>query len=208
VIGRTGPVRPFELIRWARQQARAHGLRPLEAHVLLLLATYANEDAQAWPSVAALAMDAGLAVTRRPNRPPSNSSVSAALVRLEELQLIWRRQAGRGPARTELLFNPTAAVPASGVQEGYGPVRPSAPGPFALRQAGAEASGRQEVKCQKNGHEGTARTSTPERPDDGLRQAGGRRTPASERLRRRPAPRPLAAALSDFGLHEAIGASA
>jgi hypothetical protein len=112
MIGRTEPIKPFELIRWARRQAREHKLRPLEAHVLLLLATYANKDGVAWPSIRSLALDAGLKVKarRRGDRDSviyENSAVSAALIRLQELGLIWRSQGGRGrPAITELLFNP------------------------------------------------------------------------------------------------------
>lgn len=103
MIGRDDPVKPFELIRWAREQARVHDLRPVEAHVLLVLATYANEDATAWPSLRTLAVDCGL----RPTAQGRCSSVSAALQRLQDLRLVWTRQGGHGkPAKRELLFNP------------------------------------------------------------------------------------------------------
>lgn len=107
MIGRDDPVKPFELIRWAREQARVHSLRPVEAHVLLVLATYANDEATAWPSLRTLAVDCGL----RPTDAGRCSSVSAALRRLEDLRLVWTRQGGHGkPARRELLFNPQRSV--------------------------------------------------------------------------------------------------
>jgi hypothetical protein len=108
MIGREGEVKAFELIRWARHQARAQHLRPLEAHVLLLLATYANTaNCTAWPSLRTLALDSGL----KPTSDGRNSAVSAALSRLEELQLVWTCQGGHGrPARRELLFNPAVHV--------------------------------------------------------------------------------------------------
>lgn len=103
MIGRTEKVRPFDLIRWARAQSRVHGLAPREAHVLLLLATYADDTATAWPSIRTLALDCGLS----PTSDGRNSSVSAAISRLEELRLLWTKQGGHGhPARRELLFDP------------------------------------------------------------------------------------------------------
>jgi len=105
VIGHNGNVRPFDLIRWARQQVAGHDLRPLEGHVLLVLATYANADGIAWPSIRTLARDCGLT----PTQAGSHSSVSRALARLEELGLVWTTQGGKGhPAKRELLFNPAA----------------------------------------------------------------------------------------------------
>jgi hypothetical protein len=103
VIGRADPVKPFELLRWARSQATVHGLRTLEAHVLLLLATYADENAIAFPSIKRLALDSGL----KPSKDGRNSAVSAAIGRLQELQLVWTVQGGHGAsARRELLFDP------------------------------------------------------------------------------------------------------
>jgi hypothetical protein len=115
MIGREGEVRAFEMIRWARHQARAQHLRPLEAHVLLLLATYANTaNCTAWPSLRTLALDSGL----KPTSDGRNSAVSAALSRLEELQLVWTCQGGHGrPARRELLFNPAVHVAAKPSRE-------------------------------------------------------------------------------------------
>jgi hypothetical protein len=201
MIGREGPVQPFALLRWARQQARDKDLKPLEAHVLLLLATYANEQAIAWPSIATLARDAALRVTVRHRRggrvEESNSSISAALVRLEELQLIWRRQAGRGrPATCELLC--PGGEP-SGRQEGNGRIQPSGlqEGKESQPSGTAEGmvpsaagssppaprslpSGTQEEKYQGTANGRTARTSTSEGPDDALRHTGGQPALQSE----------------------------
>jgi hypothetical protein len=124
VIGRAGgQVKPFELLRWARAQASAHHLRTLEAHVLLLLATYADKDAIAYPSIRTLALDSGL----KPTKDGRNSAVSAALGRLQELQLVWTVQGGHGAsARRELLFNPG---------------QPSGPGDGCEREPHAAADG-------------------------------------------------------------------
>lgn len=158
MIGREGPVDHFELVRWARHQASAAKLTSREAHVLLLLATYANNDAVAWPSLRTLALAAGL----KPTRDGRNSAISAALARLEELALIWTKQGGHGqPARRELLFNPAqpsgraegslvssapvhADEPSGSPEgsEGSGPRQPSGP-------QDAEPSGFQEEKNQQ-----------------------------------------------------------
>lgn len=114
MIGRRGEVRPFDLIRWARKQATVHSLKPVEAQVLLLLATYANKNCIAWPSIKTLALDSG----RTPTRTGTHSAISAALSRLEDVQLVWTEQAGKGhPAKRELLFNPEAeqSTPVDGV---------------------------------------------------------------------------------------------
>ena len=95
----------FELVRWARRQAEEHDLTQLEAHLLLLLATYANSRAIAWPSIRTLAKHVGLKVRER-ERGSGNRAVERALGRLHELGLIWRRQTGRRPATTKLLFVP------------------------------------------------------------------------------------------------------
>jgi len=166
VIGRDGPVKPFELIRWARQQARQHDLKLLDAHVLLVLATYANADCIAWPSLRTLALDSGL----QPTPDGRNSAVSAAIARLEDLRLVWSKQAGHGhPAKRELLFKPEAlpaqpsAVPEGSTVEASGP---------AFRPDGQQPSGLTEEKDQRNGQERTPRTSTSERPDDAFRSRG------------------------------------
>jgi hypothetical protein len=193
MIGRHGPVKPFELIRWARQQARHHDLRPLEAHGLLVLATYANQEALAWPSIRTLALDAGLSVSAK----GGNSSISAALVRLEELRLIWRRQAGRGhPAKCELLFmpaKPSGTPEPSGTQEGSTVREGNTPSPPAGR---SKPSGRQEAKYQR-----TTRVEGPEPQNlngqmkPSARPEGFDQPPV--RSRRRTALRPVRAALID-----------
>lgn len=193
MIGREGQVKPFELIRWARKRAAVHQLRTLEAHVLLLLATYANADGIAWPSIKTLAVDSGL----RPTKDGRNSAVSAALSRLEDLQLIWTRQGGHGhPAKRELLFDPAkpsayrdgygaanghqpsadadSTVPQpSVVADGSGPSRPVQPSGLP----DAQPSGLPDQKYQGNGHAqlptGTARGSRPatrkaSHPDPGM----------------------------------------
>lgn len=139
MIGRHGPVKPFDLIRWAREQTPAHDLKPLEGHILLVLATYADADAKAFPSIETLARRCGLkpkAVRGKDGTVHyANSAVSAALARLEDLQLVWTTQAGHGkPAIRELLYNPgqpaadgeipsTASLPRGG-----SPAAPSAAG--------------------------------------------------------------------------------
>jgi hypothetical protein len=103
MIGRTETLTGFELARWARLMARKHELAPREAHVLLILATYANPDGVAWPSLQTIARDAGL----KPKADGRCSTVSAALARLEELRLVWTTHGGRGAtARRELLVDP------------------------------------------------------------------------------------------------------
>ncbi len=105
MIGRKESVRPLQAIRWARNQVTERGLKPLEAHVLLLLATYVNEDGEAWPSIRTLALQAGV----KPTKAGTSSAVSKAIRGLEEAGLIWSRQGGSGrPAIRELLFDPSA----------------------------------------------------------------------------------------------------
>jgi hypothetical protein len=114
IPARTEAVRPFDLIRWARKQASIEHelpdgsptrLKPIESHLLLVLATYCDGEATCWPSVRTLALDCGL----KPYRDGRNAAVSAALARLRELQLVWTKQGGHGrSARRELLFNPGA----------------------------------------------------------------------------------------------------
>jgi Replication protein C N-terminal domain len=111
VIGERGPVQYFELVRWARAAAEEHGLKPSDAHVLLLLVTFAptkveaNEPIIVFPKVESLARAAGY-------RPTENSTaIQNALRRLAEAKLIWRVQGGVGrAARTELLYKPAAAA--------------------------------------------------------------------------------------------------
>ena len=87
---------------WARQMVRERGLKPIEAAVLHNLVSYSNERCEAWSSIATIAGDLGYKVKAN----GMNSAIRAALVRLEEEQLIWtpsRRRGERGPFIRELL---------------------------------------------------------------------------------------------------------
>jgi Helix-turn-helix domain len=116
MIGRAEPIKSWELVRWARQRAsvehtdldgRRVTLTPLQAHVLLVLATYADQNAIAWPSVRTIALDCGL----KPAKDGRSRAITAALSRLGELQLVWTKQGGNGrSARRELLFNPERSL--------------------------------------------------------------------------------------------------
>jgi hypothetical protein len=100
MIGRDGQVQHHDLKRWAREQASTGRLSRLEAHLLLVLATYCNGECICWPSRETLAGDTVSTV----------SGVAKALRGLEEKRLIWSTQGGNGrSARRELLCNP--AVP-------------------------------------------------------------------------------------------------
>lgn len=162
MIGRTDPVKPFELIRWAREQVRVHNLKPREAHVLLVLATYANAKAEAWPSLRTIALDCGLSPKKQVATDGrvtySNSAASAAIRQLEDLKLVWTKQAGSGrPAVRELLYNPAqpSATPEgtdhssanlpSATEEGTDEAASSPPDPLpsaladtAFRESGTE----------------------------------------------------------------------
>lgn len=103
MIGREGPVDHFDLVKWARRMAGACSLKPTEAHVLLVLATYANEDAEAWPSLKTLAFACG----RAPSADGTCSTISRAIRGLEKRELVWTKQGGKGrSAKRELLFDP------------------------------------------------------------------------------------------------------
>lgn len=109
MIGERGPVQYFELVRWARGAAAEHDLKPIDAHVLLLLVTYAptkveaNEPIIVFPKVESLARQAGY----KPNE--KSTAIGDALKRLVDARLIWRVQGGIGrAARTELLYKPAA----------------------------------------------------------------------------------------------------
>lgn len=112
MIRARGKVTGFGITRWAIDMVAERQLRPLEGHVLLLLACHAKIDdpahpdfCRAWPSVETLARQCGLKVVRKGDGAGRNSSISAALARLEELQLIWSTQSGNGrTARRELLY--------------------------------------------------------------------------------------------------------
>lgn len=99
MIGRTEPVAPFALLRWARQQGRNPALTPAAAHVLLVLATYCDPNAKCFPSIETLRLATGY---------KSRSTIDRALEQLHDAGLIWsEKQRGRGKtACRELLFNP------------------------------------------------------------------------------------------------------
>jgi len=141
MIGRSEPLKPFELIRWARQQARDKELKPLEAHVLLVLSTYANDQGVAWPSIKTIAEDCG----RKPTASGRHSQVSAAIAALESHQLLWTRQGGHGkPAQRELLWNPQRSPlrePKSVPQESSVDNSVPSPGTTAFPDSGPELPG-------------------------------------------------------------------
>lgn len=89
----------FAWIKGARAQAARPELSPLAAHVLLILATYANRNGAAWPSIATIARDAG----RSPTEKGKHSGVSRALRELESLDLVRTTRKGHGqPALRQL----------------------------------------------------------------------------------------------------------
>lgn len=187
MIGRTQPVKPFELIRWARACARTHRLKAREAHVLLLLATYANDRAEAWPSIATLARDCGLKVKATPEGP-RNTAISAALAALEDAGLIWRRQGGNGkPAVSELLFDPNQG---SARAERCEDVRTLTSVPLSRTQGSARA----EPNGQRNGQNNSLNYNGNQRPETAFRHSGtlAERSNRGDRTRQ---PRPLAATL-------------
>jgi hypothetical protein len=150
VIGRDGPVKGggYAIIKWAREQAREQDLSPVEAHVLLLLATYSDENACAWPSIKTLTELSGRKVgvrkaSQRERRghekqpdTPRNSAISAALQGLQDRGLIWTKRDGRRtPIRELLCPNPSPSVtqgddaPVSSSVVTDDRIRPSSGGP-------------------------------------------------------------------------------
>lgn len=165
MIGRDGPVKPFELIRWARYSARREHLwrreedgrvredlerlKPLEAHLMLVLATYADKEAVAFPSIKTLAIDCGL----RPTEDGRNSAVSAALKRLEEMGLVWTKQGGHGrSARRELLFKPSGTPEGSDVDADAQPSALPDVQPSGTEDPNYQGNG-QEERPEENGQE-------------------------------------------------------
>jgi len=89
------PRDPWALLRAARAAAVHHELPPTEAHVLLILATYANSAGEAFPGLDTLARDA-----RR-----VRSVVAAAVAELGRRGLVERKRRGPSqPALTRLLL--------------------------------------------------------------------------------------------------------
>jgi hypothetical protein len=77
-------------VAWAREAAVALDLEPREAHVLLLLASHANEAGECWPGQRLLAAEAGR----------STGVTGLALKELRDRGLIERLR--RGPGRTAI----------------------------------------------------------------------------------------------------------
>lgn len=97
------------IIEWAREQATEKRLKPLEAHLLLILATYCDDTGTASPSVAQLAEGAGLSVKHRrrcdrsaPRNTNESNAVSRALAALREKGLITREHRARDTSLTTL----------------------------------------------------------------------------------------------------------
>lgn len=108
MIGRDGNVPGWLLRAWARDMRPARGLTPGEGHLLIVLATYSNQECVAWPSLATLAVDLGLK-PKEDGRPPSQ--LSRSLGELQKLDLVWSKSGGHGrPAIRELLCNPEKPV--------------------------------------------------------------------------------------------------
>jgi hypothetical protein len=105
-IGRPAGWKPkrFEVTRWARAQAGSLSSRA--AHLLLVLASYAetNEKCECWPSIRNLTTDLGLTVHVRRDGSAHNSQVYRALQELEDGGKIWRKQQRRSSTRYELLL--------------------------------------------------------------------------------------------------------
>lgn len=84
----------FRYIAWARGAAQRCANRS-DAHVLLVLATYANARGEAWPTRATIAKDCGLAV-KGDGTQGASSSVAESLRRLRDAGLIDSVQRGKG----------------------------------------------------------------------------------------------------------------
>jgi len=80
-------------LAWARDAVAEHGLDSTAAHVLLVLATYANPDGWAWPGRPTLMADTGC----------SRPTVDRALMRLRAVGVVEHQPAAPGrPARYRL----------------------------------------------------------------------------------------------------------
>lgn len=117
---------PYDMHEWARLQTRKHQLKPREGHLLLVLIGYADRHTlKCYPAIPTLARDCGLKVStyefaaqdrgpREKRTASRNSTISAALKRLEALDLIRICPRGQGlsnyyyvhftkPARADLV---------------------------------------------------------------------------------------------------------
>jgi hypothetical protein len=154
MIGRDQPVKPFELIRWAMAQADRPELKPMDGHVLLVLAVRAKDRkdggwyrATCWPSLELIAKDCG-----RGHAGGPNSAVSESLKRLTDLGLIYNEPKGHGhPSVRELLYKPSGPQ-ATTSQEDARPQEstPAASGKQACPPAGTEHARPQSPEVQEN----------------------------------------------------------
>jgi hypothetical protein len=154
VIGRTELVKPFDLVRWAMAQAERPDLKPIDGHVLLVLAVRAKDRkdggwyrATCWPSLELIAKDCG-----RGHAGGPNSAVSESLKRLTDLGLIYNEPKGHGrPSVRELLYKPSGPQ-ATTSQEDARPQEstPAASGKQACPPAGTEPARPQSAEVQEN----------------------------------------------------------
>lgn len=138
MIGRNEQLAPFDLMKWAREMSApqasrepfklrdgrtydprlddraADGLRSLDAHVLLLLAQYADSEGKCWPGVKVLGERSGLRVHHKVDKRTGGSggytcsALSDSLGRLFAAGLVWWDRQGRRSVVRELLFDPSA----------------------------------------------------------------------------------------------------
>jgi hypothetical protein len=79
----------YRYIRAAWKAPEAHGLKRNAAHVLLILATHADENGVCWPTVSRIAKESGMS-------PRSRSMIPKALTDLEKLGLMETTPRGKG----------------------------------------------------------------------------------------------------------------
>jgi hypothetical protein len=114
----------FHYIAWAREVACQCHTRG-DAHVLLYLATRANDEGEAWPSLGTTARECGLRV-KADKAKGASSSVSGSLKRLRKAGLIETTQRGAqrasvhrllAPATSSTTDGPTSAIAEQNYQE-------------------------------------------------------------------------------------------
>jgi hypothetical protein len=110
-----GKIRPFAWINGALACAHRPDVDPTMAHVLLVLAKYADGDGVAYPSIARIACDTG----RKPKASNGgNGAVSSALRRLEQLGLITTIRRGNGQSAVRRLLPAVLGLSPSDVPPG------------------------------------------------------------------------------------------
>jgi hypothetical protein len=153
----------YGVLRWARDAASRHALTPAQAHVLLVLATYADhKTAETFVRVEVLMAD-----TRR-----RRSVVAAAIRHLTGLGLLERERRGPGRAAlTRLLMSDSPDIKTSGPPDITAPdLRPT--GHQDVRSAGHKTSGPPDISIEQP-HEPPLGTNLPNPP-----QAEGDQLPA------------------------------